>query len=257
MVEDDELTEQQRRIKKQCIERRGFWLPQDNLLLADPEFLEHYLNLSAHPKDVLGAKLKHLIHIAIDCAVTHLHVPATRAHIKMALEDHGATFWEILQVIELASTIGIHSAVEGSRILREAWENGEATGTANIEHGGESSVLGSWMASLENVEHFDEEWYEYAVKYWEHPFENGPLDPIDQELVCIAVCVASTYLYSTGVQRHVENALGHGATPEKIMAAIEVASVLGMHTASDTVPALVEEARACGKLPESIQTRED
>ncbi|WP_144906114.1 carboxymuconolactone decarboxylase family protein [Halobellus captivus] len=252
MVSDQQLTDQQRRVKEQYRDRRGFWVPQDYLLQADPAFLEYYLDFSAHPKDVLGTKLKHLIHIAIDCSVTHLHVPATRAHISMAMQDHGATFWEILQVIELASTIGVHSAMEGSQILREEL-NGE-TGDATDGHGRVTAdrPVGDWADAFEAISAFDEDWAEYALEYWIHPVENGPLDDVDLELICIAICVSPTYLNADAVRRHVNNALDCGASTDEIMAAIETASVLSMHTASDTVSVLVEEAKKCEKLPDSI-----
>lgn len=256
MTEDRTLTDEQRRVKEKCIALRGFWLPQDDLLQADPAFLEHYLDLSAHPKDVLGPKLKHLIHVAIDCSVTHLHVPAARAHVRMAMEDHGATFREVLQVVELASTIGIHSAVDGVRILGEELDGETSEPGAGSLDSRERGLLGSWADPAEGMARFDQEWADYALAYWTHPIEHGPLDRVEVELVSIAVCVASTYLNEEATRRHVRNALAHGAEPREIVAAIEVASVLGMHTASDTVPALVEEAAACGTLPDSIDRPE-
>jgi alkylhydroperoxidase/carboxymuconolactone decarboxylase family protein YurZ len=51
-------------------------------------------------------------------AATHLYQPGLRAHIRNAL-GYGATREEIMEVIELVSVIGIHSAAVGVPILLE------------------------------------------------------------------------------------------------------------------------------------------
>jgi alkylhydroperoxidase/carboxymuconolactone decarboxylase family protein YurZ len=67
---------------------------------------------------VLEPKVKEMIYIAFDVAATHLYQPGLRAHIRNAL-GYGATREEIMEVIELVSVIGIHSAAVGVPILLE------------------------------------------------------------------------------------------------------------------------------------------
>jgi hypothetical protein len=43
------------------------------------------------------------------------------------------------------------------------------------------------------------------------------------------------------------NALGHGATVSEIMEVLQLTSVLGIHTITEGVPALLDEARKAGK----------
>ena len=51
--------------------------------------------------------MKELIYTAFDASATHMYVPGLRQHIENAL-GYGATPAEVMEVFELASTIGIH-----------------------------------------------------------------------------------------------------------------------------------------------------
>ncbi|KJF19424.1 hypothetical protein [Rhodococcus sp. AD45] len=59
-----------------------------------------------------------LLCIAIDASCTHLYAPGIRRHIRVAL-DLGVTEQEILEVLKIATTVGIHSSNVGLPILRE------------------------------------------------------------------------------------------------------------------------------------------
>jgi alkylhydroperoxidase/carboxymuconolactone decarboxylase family protein YurZ len=74
---------------------------------------------------VLEPKVKELIYTAFDVSATHLYTPGLRLHIKNAI-GYGATREEILEVIELASVIGIHSCTVGVPILVEELAAAEA-----------------------------------------------------------------------------------------------------------------------------------
>jgi alkylhydroperoxidase/carboxymuconolactone decarboxylase family protein YurZ len=67
---------------------------------------------------VLEPKVKELIYTAFDVSATHLYTPGLRLHIKNAI-GYGATREEILEVMELASVIGIHACTVGVPILVE------------------------------------------------------------------------------------------------------------------------------------------
>ena len=97
-------------------EKRGYWHQfWDEILLLDPDFFEAYTQFSSVPwvSGTLEPKVKELIYTAFDVSATHLYVPGLRLHIKNAI-GYGATREEMLEVIELASVIGIHS-VHGRR----------------------------------------------------------------------------------------------------------------------------------------------
>ena len=64
------------------------------------------------------AKVKALIQLSVDAAATHLHAPGVRHHIASALA-HGASPAEIIETLELTSTMGIHATNVGVPILLE------------------------------------------------------------------------------------------------------------------------------------------
>jgi alkylhydroperoxidase/carboxymuconolactone decarboxylase family protein YurZ len=90
------------------------------MLILDPDFFEAYTHFSSVPwvKGTLGPKVKEFIYTAFDVAATHLYVSGLRQHIRNALA-YGATKEEVLEVIELASLLGLHACTVGVPILVE------------------------------------------------------------------------------------------------------------------------------------------
>jgi alkylhydroperoxidase/carboxymuconolactone decarboxylase family protein YurZ len=91
-----------------------------SLLSLDPPFFSASLSLASVPrqKSNLSHKNQSLISLAIDSAATHLYPPGIRIHVAAALEE-GASVHEILEVIELSSTLGIHACNIGVPLLVE------------------------------------------------------------------------------------------------------------------------------------------
>jgi alkylhydroperoxidase/carboxymuconolactone decarboxylase family protein YurZ len=120
--------ERRRQLKEEFIKRRGFWVPVwDQMLDADPDYFAAYTEFSSIPWEygTLDPKVKELIYVAIDAAVTHLHPLGTRSHIRSALK-HGATPAEIMEVLELVSVLGVHGMTMGLGILNEEVDKHEA-----------------------------------------------------------------------------------------------------------------------------------
>jgi alkylhydroperoxidase/carboxymuconolactone decarboxylase family protein YurZ len=125
---DETLSERQLELKADFTQKRGYWHQFWNEILAlDPDFFESYIHFSSVPwtSGVLEPKVKELIYTAFDVSATHLYTPGLRLHIKNAI-GYGATREEILEVIELASVIGIHSCTVGVPILVEELAAAEA-----------------------------------------------------------------------------------------------------------------------------------
>jgi alkylhydroperoxidase/carboxymuconolactone decarboxylase family protein YurZ len=123
-LESLELDEGALAQKQKFIDNRGYWMPiWESLLKLSPDFFKAYLDLSSVPwkTGVLAPKIKEFIYIAIDISTTHLFLAGTRIHIRNAL-GHGATKEEIMEVIALVSTCGIHSTAEGVPILVQELE---------------------------------------------------------------------------------------------------------------------------------------
>ncbi len=114
-----EMNEQRTALKNDFVRNRGYWMPiWKSLLKISPDFFKAYLDFSSIPwkTGLLEPKIKELIYIAIDIATTHFFLSGTRIHIRNAIR-HGAIKEEIMEVIALVSTCGMHSSTEGVPIL--------------------------------------------------------------------------------------------------------------------------------------------
>lgn len=91
-----------------------------SLLNLSPQFFSASLNLASVPltKSHLSPKNQSLIALAVDSAATHLYAPGIRSNIVSAL-SRGASLEEVLEVIELSSTLGIHACNIGVPLLVE------------------------------------------------------------------------------------------------------------------------------------------
>ena len=236
------------------IEARGFWSPiWEGLLEQDPEFFASYLEFSSVPwrQGPLEPKIKEFVYIAVDAAATHLFVPGIRLHIRQALV-HGATAQEIMEVIELTSTLGIHAANIGVPILVEELEASGQTIDRTLSERQEeikaefTRKRGYWNAFWDDMLALDAEFFAAYTQFSSVPWVSGTLEPKVKELIYTAFDVSATHLYVSGLRQHIRNALDYGATREEIMEVIELASVIGIHAANVGVPILIEELAGGG-----------
>ena len=115
------LDANQERIKADFTRDRGYWNPTwDEMLELTPDLFEAYTAFSSHPwlHGTLSPKLREFIYIAFDTSATHLYRVGLKLHIENAL-GYGATPQEILEVMEIASVIGMHTVTTGAPILLE------------------------------------------------------------------------------------------------------------------------------------------
>jgi alkylhydroperoxidase/carboxymuconolactone decarboxylase family protein YurZ len=125
-----ELTEYQEQVKAEFTRTRGYWHAfWDEMLELDPELFAAYTEFSSVPwrTGTLEPKVKELVYIAFDTAATHLYVKGLKLHIENAI-GYGATPQEILEVMEIASVIGIHAVTTAAPILVEEAAAFEAQG---------------------------------------------------------------------------------------------------------------------------------
>lgn len=245
------LSEEQQQIKDEFIKVRGMWGDEwESILILDTEFMRSYLHFSSVPwkKNHLDGKTKEFMYIAVDAAATHLYVPGIRAHIAAALRQ-GATVQEIMEVLELTSTLGIHAMNIGVPILVEVLvEKGMRTGPAELSDYQEevkadfTTTRGYWHSFWDEMLELDPELFAAYTEFSSVPWRSGTLSPKVKEMVYIAFDTAATHLYVKGLKLHIENAIGYGATPQEILEVMEIASVLGVHGATTAAPILIEEA---------------
>jgi alkylhydroperoxidase/carboxymuconolactone decarboxylase family protein YurZ len=252
MTSTGDKDQRRKDLRDAFIDKRGYWSPVwDGVLDLDPDFFEAYLRFSAVPWEsgVLEPKVKEFVYIAIDVAATHLYVPGIRDHIKQALK-HGATGAEIMEVIELASTLGIHAANIGVPILVEELEAAGQEIDRSLDARQEevkaefTEKRGYWHEFWDDMLVLDPEFLAAYTQFSSVPWVSGVLEPKVKEFIYTAFDVAATHLYVKGLRQHIRNALGFGATREEVMEVIEIASVIGIHAATVGVPILIEELAA-------------
>ena len=247
------LTARQEEIKAEFIRVRGTWSDTwEGVLRLDPEFLKAYLEFSAVPwrKNHLDDKVKEFIYIALDANATHMYLPGVRQHIKAALKL-GATPQEIMEVLELSATLGIHAMNIGVPILVEVLaEKGLRTGPAPLTAYQEelkasfTSTRGYWHSFWDEMLELDPEMFAAYTEFSSVPWRSGTLPPKVKEFVYIAFDTAATHLYVQGLKLHISNAIEHGATASEILEVMEIASVLGIHGVTAAAPILLEEMSA-------------
>ena len=249
-----ELTDRKRRLREEFIDARGYWNGfWDSLLDLDEDFFEAYTQFSSVPwrKGPLDPKIKEFVYIAVDAAATHLYVPGIRQHIKQAI-GYGATAQEIMEVLELTATLGIHACNIGVPILLEELEAaGQPISRDMSEHQQQLKAdfeekRGYWHQFWNEVLLLDPDFFEAYTSFSSVPWVSGTLEPKIKELIYTAFDVSATHLYEPGLRLHIQNAIGYGATREEILEVIELASVIGIHSCTVGVPILVEELAAAG-----------
>jgi alkylhydroperoxidase/carboxymuconolactone decarboxylase family protein YurZ len=101
---------------------------------------------------------------------------------------------------------------------------------------------GYWADYYNGLLELDPDFFEIFTEFSSHPWKNGILEPKIKEFIYIAIDAATTHLYEPGLRIHIRNALKYGATKQEILEVYELVSVLGMHTITMGLPALLEEA---------------
>lgn len=253
----------QQEIKDAFIAARGYWDDAwDAVLQLDPEFLQAYLDFAGVParKNHLDAKTRELIGLAVNAAVTHLHLPAIRQHIRAALQA-GATPEEIMEVLECTATLSIHAMNVGVPVLTEVLaERGIRTEPAPLNEYQErlkhefTVNRGYWNPTWDEMLELDPELFEAYTAFSSHPWKNGSLSPKMREFIYTAFDTSATHLYKVGLKLHIENALGYGATIGEILEVMEIASSIGMQSVTLAAPVVLAEAAALGKEPTRQQT---
>jgi alkylhydroperoxidase/carboxymuconolactone decarboxylase family protein YurZ len=241
--------ERRMQLRSAFVEARGYWNETwESLLELDPDFFEAYVNLSAVPWRTGGLepKVKEFVYIAVDAAATHLFEPGVRTHVRKALE-HGATREEVLEVLQLTSTLGIHACNIGIPLLFEVLaENGDRAGPPPLDarrrqlKADFEANRGYWHPFWDGLLELDPDFFEAYLDFSSVPWKHGVLEPKVKELIYTAFDVSATHLYQPGLKLHIRNALAHGATPGEIMEVFELASIIGIHTIHMSLPILLE-----------------
>ncbi|KAI0597408.1 AhpD-like protein [Biscogniauxia sp. FL1348] len=230
-----------------------------SLLSVDRALFRASASLASVPrrKAHLDAKAQALIGLAVDSAATHLYAAGVRAHAAAALAA-GARAAEVLEVVALASTLGIHACNVGVPVLVEVLRERGGGGGGDRPYDAAQEALkrefarkrGYWHAFWDDFLRLDPDFFEAYLEFSSLPWTRdvggqggegrGALEPKMKELVYCAFDAAATHLYVPGLKLHMRNALGYGATPQEILEVLEIATLLSLHTAHVAAP-IIEE----------------
>lgn len=200
-----------------------------------PEWTEQFNGLlnEISEKQILAPKLVLLINLIIDVTATHLYASGVRQHIHHAL-DLGIGQAEILEVLKLASVVGIHSCALGVPILQAEMaalgiEAPIAT-TATTPICDELRAKGQFNPLWETLYLWDAQYLESFLSMATAVWRNNILPPLWIELLCIAGDAAITHLWAPGIKRHMHAALTVGATPLQIVEVLKLVSLQGIQS---------------------------
>ncbi|MQA83145.1 MAG: gamma-carboxymuconolactone decarboxylase [Streptosporangiales bacterium] len=240
-------------LREAFVEIHGHWDESwEGLLELDPDFFQSYLDLAAvpHRQGTLEPKVRQLILIAVDGAATHLYAPGLREHISRAL-DLGAAPEEIMEVLQLTATLGIHACNLGVPILLEeaaamagAAAEPEPFSARQEEIKSEfTEKRGYWNPFWDDLLRLAPEFFAAYTRFSSIPWGNGVLEPKVKELIYTAFDASATHMFEPGLRQHIRNALGYGATTSEIMEVLELTSLIGIHSCATGVPLLREILR--------------
>jgi alkylhydroperoxidase/carboxymuconolactone decarboxylase family protein YurZ len=106
------------------------------------------------------------------------------------------------------------------------------------------AARGYWSRGWDPLLDLAPDYFEAYAQLSSVPWTTGTLSPRFRELIYIAIDSSTTHLYEPGLRVHIRNALRHGATRDEIMEVYQLTSVLGVHTVTTGVPALLAAMRA-------------
>jgi len=234
---------------------RGVWSPEwEALAQLNPAYLKGYINIktAAQGRQRLPAKIQELCFIAVAASVTHIHIPAVKAHIQAALAV-GASKDEIFEVIGLTYLLGVHTVTLGFPILAELMEEMNLS----LKSGQQSAEApdaertrikeafvkdrGFWPPTFNVLLELDPQFFEQYADFSAFSSRSPVLEPKYRELVVCAFDAATTHLYGRGTKIHMRNALQLGATPEEILEMLEITSLIGIDGVSHSAPYLLEQ----------------
>jgi alkylhydroperoxidase/carboxymuconolactone decarboxylase family protein YurZ len=221
----------------------------EQLLRQNPGYFARVLDFTAHAwrRGPLAPKVKALVLLAVDSAATHLNGPGAADDVRRALAL-GATPAEVLETLELTSTMGIHAAQTGVPILLEELAAAgqpvdlDAPLTPRQEEikAEFTAKRGYWNSFWDGLLHLDAEFFATYTAMSSHSWQHGTLEPKVKEFMYCAFDASATHMFVPGLRQHVANAIRYGATAEELMEVFELASGIGVESFALGLPALAE-----------------
>jgi len=217
------------------------------LLEHNPSYFERVLDFTAHAwrRGPLPPRIKALILLAVDSAASHLWGPGAADDVRRALAL-GASPAEVLETLELTSTMGIHAANTGVPILLEELAAAGKPVDFEVPLSERQQEIkreftekrGYWNGFWDGFLRLDPEFFAAYTAMSAHAWEHGPLEPKVKEFIYCAFDASATHMFTPGLRQHIANALRYGATAEELMEVFELASGIGVESFALALPAL-------------------
>lgn len=184
----------------------------------------------------LDAKTRAFVRMALNGAVTHLRGEALADAMGDA-RDAGASAEEILEVLMVTCTIGVHGM--NADVLADVLaERGGPVDTTALTPAQERiredyrRTRGYWRDFLDPTLALAPGFLEAYLEFSGAPWREGMLEPKVREFLYLAFDTSPTHLHMAGLRVHIHKALDHGATVDEIVAVMAMSAGLGLQTLS-------------------------
>jgi alkylhydroperoxidase/carboxymuconolactone decarboxylase family protein YurZ len=242
-------SERQQNLKRAYEANGDQWWDELDPILRHAEIAEAYVRFATVTAEtgVLSPKIRDLILLAVNASTTTLHVPSINWYIREALR-HGATVEEIVEIFELVSVLGIHSAHTGLPILRDVLKECGLLETEDLNDRQKDikekyiAGRGMWGDAMEAMLLLDPGLIEAYLAFSRVPWDRGALPAATKELVYIAIDASITHMYNAGTGSHIRRALEAGVSKEEIAGVLTLVSTLGVHSLTSGLRLLHEIA---------------
>ncbi len=227
----------------------------EGILRIDPGLFSRMTGLyESYNSNRIDPKLRHLIWVAVDAVATHLYPVGIELHARAAM-NHGATAREVLEVLEMTSTLGergfsvalpvVLEEIRAAGVLPEVLSGPESREEADLKESLRAAT-GACPAWIETLFRLSPDFTRGLLDLGHGSAVTGTLDARSRTLILLAVYACPATLDLDAVRDLSRRALGLGASAEELVAVLELGSGIGLHALSVGVPALlrVVEERA-------------
>lgn len=220
-----------------------------NLLRArDPEFAKVTDDYFRQPYDqaALSPKVSAMVVLAAESVIPQADYERMALALKRA-KDTGCSADEVLCVLEISCSLGLHTVSVGLPILLEemtaAGIDLPAEGERYAELKEYFEVQRVRTRELEGLYKaillMDPEYFEQRLRLIDLPWEReGILDHEIKHLISIAIDVVCPNLFVDGIRLHIRQSLAMGIAPERLFAVIQLASATSLRTLDVALPIL-------------------
>jgi alkylhydroperoxidase/carboxymuconolactone decarboxylase family protein YurZ len=202
---------------------------------VDGVYVDAYRRMAqvAGRRNALSPAMRELVGLAVNSGVTHLYAEGIQRHVEAALAA-GASRRQILETLQLASVLGVHSITIGLPIVLEVCGVDQTAPLTPEQERLKSEFIarrGGWTDLWNSLLHVDEEYFVAYTDFSSAPWENEPeLTPKEREFVYVAIDASTTHLLVPGIKTHAENAVRYGATVDELVEVLELCSLVGVQT---------------------------